>query len=112
MAFKAPDGILGLVPSDDNHGGHVIDAIREGLWPFKPRTVNLFFDYDIDANRYVLFAEVWFPDAQFRHRVSVDAWALAGDVEAEMYKAARQMFEGFRYREDDAISNNIVLGEE
>lgn len=107
-----PLGVTGFLPHSDTHGQLIYKAIREGLVPFKARTINLYFEYDIDYNRYVIFAEVWFRDLQLRGRADIDAFDMADNTDREVYKAAEKMFEAFRYREERPVPENIILGEE
>lgn len=106
-----PINNMGYLPERDIHGRYIWRAIREGLWPFKPRTINLYLEFDIDCNRYVLFAEVWFPDYSIRNRVDMNARDLQGDLYGATFKAAVEMLEGFRNREDFAVPPNVVLAE-
>lgn len=105
-------GCVTRLPHSDMHGRYVFDAIREGLWPFKARSIQLFFEYDIDFHRYVLFAEVWFPDYQILKRVDIDAFELADDIDAAAFKMSEQMKQKFRNREILPIHDKIVLGED
>jgi hypothetical protein len=102
---------LPYVPQGDIHGHLVYDAIREGLYPFKPRTINLYMEYDIDFWRYVFFAEVWFPDRQLRCRADIYVPDLETDLMAGARRIANEMFRGFRYRQTYPIPDHIVLGE-
>lgn len=99
------------IPRNDIHGKIIFEAIREGLSPFKARTINLHFEYDIDYRRYRLFADVYFDHFRLAHRVFIDAFDLANNLEGEIEKAAADMLKGFRNREDFAVPNNIFLGE-
>jgi hypothetical protein len=104
-------GELDRLPESDRHGKIIIDAIREGVAPFKPRHIYLFVENDIDYNRYAIFAEVWFNDGRWAWREFIDAWALAEDTDREAMKAAGEFFIAFRNRVAEPITDNIVLGE-
>lgn len=102
---------MGYLPEGDIHGRYVWKGIREGIWPFRPRTINLYLEFDIDFNRYVLFVEIWFPDYQIRSRVDINAFDLADDPLREAIKAGEQFKNKIRDREDFMLAPLIYLGD-
>lgn len=102
---------IARVPDSDIHGRYIFAAIREGLEPFKPETINLYAEFDIDYNRYSILAEVLFPDHRLRWRAFSNAFDWAEDPFKETFRIADRMLRAFRYREALPIPDNIVLGE-
>ena len=103
-----------ILPENDLHTRYIWERIREGLWPFKPHRVSLHMEYDIDYNKYRVFAVVKFKSGYpFEHVETVGRDALVDDIYAECYKIGQGMFEAFRYRElREVVPDNIILGED
>lgn len=102
---------LGRVPHSDMHGHHIFDATRAGLWPFRPRMIEVWMEFDIDFNRYVIFVEARFGDERIAKRKTIDAFDLADDIDGSILKVSQQFFEAFRNRGDYPIPAKITLGE-
>lgn len=112
MKTLQPMDALGRIPETDLHGRAVWQGIREGLWPFKPKAIHLYFEHDIDFNRYRLLAEVNFGDGYWlKYFVFLDAWDLQDDLDGTVLKATEKMRNGFRNREAEPIHKKITLGE-
>lgn len=104
---------LGLdrLPESDMHGRYIFEATRAGLWPFKPRTINVWVEYDINFHRLAIFVQTWFLDGQVIWREFIDAGDLDADPHKTMYDVSWKFFHAFRKREAHEITPNIVLGE-
>ena len=99
------------LPETDRHGRYVWEAVREGIAPFRPRSIRVFVEYDIDFYRYVLFVEAWFPDYQLRGRADIDVPDLDRDPDLAAFNAAKELFKQFRFREAYPCGPNVELGE-
>jgi hypothetical protein len=109
---RLADAVLRL-PHNDRHGEILFEAVREGLWPFKPHMIQAYMEYDIDFHRYWIYFEVVFKDGQrIAHKEKVDAWDMADQPYTEVNKLYPKFLAAFRNREDDPIPSNIVLGEQ
>jgi hypothetical protein len=87
-------------------------AVEKGMWPWKPTTVDLMLDFDIDFNKYRLLARARGNQWDFAYTVPIDRDDLLDTLDGEWIRGAYEKFiQGFRNRHDWAVPNNIELGE-
>lgn len=102
-------GLHSLSPWDKS----LTKAVVEGLYPFKPKTVETYVEFDIDFNRYRIHATAVFNNG-FRITGAVcpvNRCDLLDYPEVVESAVAEALFASFRYGPRYLAPDNIVLGE-
>lgn len=94
-------------------GPMVAQGVVDGLAPFRPKSIELYMDYDIDYNQYQIHATAVFRGG---HRLTRSAQHLDRDLmlgypDEISPRIAEDLFLAFRYREIWLAPDNVILGE-
>lgn len=96
-----------------NDGDLIFRAVQDGMAPFRLKQIDVYNEFDIDFNEYVVLAgAVLLSGYTFSHSERISAWDMADNPQSEYLRVANAMFKAFRNRADiRGIPSNIVLGE-
>lgn len=87
------------------------ESIRETVWPWKPREMVTFVDYNIDEDKYRITVEVRFQGVEGWLYWFQMPWSRDMDEEVTLWALCKEIRNRFRsWREEPA--DNIILGEE
>ena len=87
------------------------DAVVWGMWPWRPRHIEMALDFEIDFNRYMFVVRTFGPgDSDLAYKFPVDAWDMA-DGDGWVWKAYPELVQAFRRRYSPPIPDNIILGD-
>lgn len=101
-----------VIPRGEDVAKPVFEGILEGFWPFKPRSVRLFMDFDIDYNQYRILSEVCFGDFLFPHTEPVSRDDVLDDPYGVMLPLGQKFKEYYRHLEPLPNTHQHHLGEE
>lgn len=100
------------VANENTYAKTLLDSGELGMAPFKMSRMYVSYEYDIDFHRYRILVEaVLVGGFTFAASTYIDANDLLDTPELCILKAAREITEAFRDREDYSLAPLICLGE-
>lgn len=96
----------------ENGSQLLLDAVEEGMSPFRVRSGDVYIEYDIDTHVRWIIAEILLASgAHISHKEPINDWDLQKDPSKEVLRIAGLMLTAFRQRKGELVNERIVLGE-